>query len=138
MVDVNMAARIVELVGERDFVTFAELDQRVPGFAARGAEAPMSFTMHENLVLWGGMTEVGARTIAGLLEDGRLALADGTMMTYLADGKVPTMPIAKAARPYQRPRWLPTTLRPAGKANDKAANGWLLYTEGKRRAQKAS
>ena len=34
-------------------------------------------------------------------------------LVYLADGRVPNMPIAKRLHPYQEPHWLPVTLRPA-------------------------
>jgi len=107
-----LVERIQEYVAKTDYVTFAELANRF-GDEFRGGEHCLS--KGNNTVLWIGMTEEAAKAVTALLEGGAIAVQPTSPLTYLIDGSCPGLPVAKQARRYKTPHWLPVTLRPAGK-----------------------
>lgn len=67
----------------------------------------MCFPQNPSIMLWWGMSEKLVRTITQLLADDVIHIHPATELTYLADGAVPSYPIAKSLREYKKPRWYP-------------------------------
>jgi hypothetical protein len=68
--------------------------------------------VHGNIVLWSGWTDDAAELVLELARDGRVHFNPTSPLTYMADGKMLRLPIAK--RPpkngYKTPRWAPCTI----------------------------
>lgn len=50
-----------------------------------------------------------------LLNDNKIKCNASIFLTYLLDGHVLNLPLAKSARNYKNPRWCPVTLSPIEK-----------------------
>jgi hypothetical protein len=106
-----MKEQILALVRQRDYVTFAELDQLVPGFT--GGDQAMVSPKYENVFFWAGLTNEGYEALDALLNERLVRFAPAGLMTYLIDGSVPKHPIVKRVRGYKTPHWAPVVIRPA-------------------------
>lgn len=49
-----------------------------------------------------------------------IKLAPCAPLSYVIDGAVPKMPIAKSLRHYKTPRWCPVVMRPVGARDSKS------------------
>jgi len=107
----DMKAAIVEYVRTRDWVTFAELKSRF-GEYAKG-ECSLGSPKNANVVYWSGISERFAEDINSLLGAGKVFLHPATLLAYLADGEVLTLPTVKRLPKggYKKPHWLPACLR---------------------------
>lgn len=110
----EMATRILAVVEERDWVTFAELSELVPGFCG---DQYMALPEHPNTIVWIGISKDATEAIDQLLAKDLIVGISGSPLSYYVDGKVLTLPLAKSTkRDYKKPRWLPITFRPAARA----------------------
>jgi hypothetical protein len=105
--------QIEKYITQRDHVSFAELAR----------EWPMHFHdgnldyLWENdnvgeTVLWSGLSRQGFETISELLKADKIYFHPSNTLTYLVDGTILKLPIAKGMRKYKTPHWLPVTMRP--------------------------
>lgn len=98
---------ILGLVGDRGHVSFVELLNELP-------EERGEFTMHlpgyESIVLWTGMSEMLARLVSEMIAEKQVHPHPASHLTYMIDGAVPQMDVAKSLRQYKEPRWFPVTL----------------------------
>lgn len=88
--------------------TFVDFENHIPGFS--GDDYRISFTGEaSNIVLWQGMTETGVAALEILRKAQRIVPVPTSILTYYADGKVLTYPLAK--RPpkggYTTDHWAP-------------------------------
>jgi hypothetical protein len=104
-----LADRVLALIRERDHVTFAELAREFPDDFANGE---IALEVHDNLVIWTGMQATGAAAFKALREGGKVTMQPTQTLTYLIDGTTLRFPIAKRARAYAKPHWLPVVVRP--------------------------
>lgn len=98
-----MAAEILAMVRKKRHVSFAEL-QRIEGFG--GGHVELRFDS-KNIVLWQGLTEAAAAAIGELRQAQLIHPVPTVLLTYLVDGRIPRLPIAKHFRHYKNPHWLP-------------------------------
>jgi hypothetical protein len=101
--------QILELVRQRDHVSFAELDRLVPGFGG-GMQAMLS-AKYENVFFWAGLTNEGYEALDALLQEQAVRFAPASVLVYMIDGEVPKHPVVKRARAYKKPHWAPVVLR---------------------------
>lgn len=106
----EMTERIVTIVSERDYVSFAEL-MEICGPEAKG---DLTLELKENLVLWSGVSQLFDEAFKAALH--RIQPMVTTPMTYLIDGEALKLPIAKRIRAYKKGHWLPVTFRLKGRA----------------------
>lgn len=107
---------ITEYVRETDHVSFAELHTSLgrvlpwdhPGFDLKGDHV---IELHHNLILWFNMSEEFVQAVVDLRESGIIKVEPCPVLVYLADGMVPSAPVAKQNRAYKEPHWLPVVLR---------------------------
>lgn len=76
-----------------DYVSFAELQRRY-GDQALGNRSIINRSDH-NIILWPNLSDSLATAVLQLLEDKEIHLHPASLLTYLADGCVPQLPLAK-------------------------------------------
>jgi hypothetical protein len=104
----SLRDQLLRRVRANDYVTFAELGRWFPAF--RDGDQRIEF--RDNLLLWEGVSEAGARALAELLEARHIVLYPANPLTYLIDGCSLALPLAKQVKAYAKPHWWPVTLRP--------------------------
>lgn len=106
-----MAERIEALITtRRGSVSFAELDA-LPGFTKRPDGTAFVYDRF-NIVIWANLSDDAAAAIRYLIEAERIHLTPTSLLVYLVDGLTLTLPVAKQARRYKKPHWLPVVLDP--------------------------
>lgn len=107
----ELADRIEQYVRAYDWVTFAELENKIDGL--RG-DLLLSIDP-PNVVLWAGMSEAFIDALEILRRDRRVFPWPTVYLTYLIDGGLLKLPIAKrpptGGKRYAKERWLPVCLR---------------------------
>lgn len=101
-----MRDAILKMLADRPGASFAELCRDLPGFAGEFA-MPSKF---ENVVLWDGVSGEAIDTLAELNRQRKVHYQVTTVMTYMLDGAVPGISVAKKLRAYKSLRWLPVTV----------------------------
>lgn len=109
-----MKEQILKLIRQRDYVTYAELDEMIDGFHEEPEEGVILLEHDDfkNIVYWTNVSATGNKAINELIKEGSIHRVQASLMTYMIDGKCLRMPIVKRARSYQKPHWLPTCFRP--------------------------
>ncbi|CAK8717465.1 hypothetical protein GCAAIG_06895 [Candidatus Electronema halotolerans] len=102
----DIETEILKLLRERNHVSFAELN-RIPGFDGEGS---ISHPRYNNILIWHRVSEEGYHAINNLMGNYGVAITPCEQLVYIIDGLVPNIPIAKSARSYAKPRWLPCVL----------------------------
>lgn len=102
----NPTTDIPELIKSRgDGLTFVELLQHIPYL-----KGDCVYGMRDNnIVYWSGVSEQCIRTLASLVDSGKIRISSTMPLTYFIDGAVPNLPVAKSNRKYKRPHWAPIT-----------------------------
>jgi hypothetical protein len=103
---------VVAYVRRFDWETFVELQRHFGGYL--NVEGDVCLTpspRHPNLILWAGMSQEFASLLLGLLDAKRLHVHGASLFSYMIDGGMLRMPLAKSARAYKKPHWLPACLR---------------------------
>ena len=104
----EMAEDILMYITSHDWVTYAELQRRY-GDQAQGA---LAHTLeNENLILWTGMSSLFADAMNLLQKNKAIHPHISGYLTYLVDGIIPNLPIAKRNISYKRPHWVPVVFR---------------------------
>jgi hypothetical protein len=98
---------VLGLVRERGHVSFAEVIRFVPGATGH---LMMHLPGYPTLVLWTNLAVPLAEAIAELIEQRLVHLHPASELTYLADGSLPKLPVAKAIERYEDDHWYPVTL----------------------------
>lgn len=113
------ADAVVEYVRYYDWVTFVELERFEPYLPVKGDRA-IHFETDPNLIVWPGMSSELTELICELLRDRRLFFHPTVPLTYMLDGGVPNLPVAKRLPQggYRTPHWLPTCIRVVPQALD--------------------
>ena len=100
-----MKQAIIDLIKNKGgSVTCAELCREVPGFAG---DRVWEYN-RDNLVLWIGVSTEAVSAMNDLLDKKAVAGMTTPVLTYLFDGDMLTIPLAKnPKRQYKTPHWLP-------------------------------
>ena len=104
-----MADAILDYITKYQGVSFAELERNIKGFAGGDIEWSLPKT---NIVLWQGLTEEAVNALNLLRTGKHIHPNPCPVMIYLMDGLIPRLPVAKTARPYKEPHWLPCVFNP--------------------------
>ena len=87
-------------------VSFVELERNVEGFSGEYEFG----ILEKNLVFWQGVSNEAVDALNALMESGEVELVPTSPLTYHVDGAVPSLPVAKQARAYKEPRWVPIAI----------------------------
>jgi hypothetical protein len=88
-----------------DGLTFVELLQYIP-YLKGGCAYGMS---DRNIIYWNGLSEQCISTLAELINSRTVRITSTMPLTYMIDGVVPNLPVAKSNRVYKNPHWAPVT-----------------------------
>jgi hypothetical protein len=123
-----LANEIIKFVSGSGSVSFAELE-RIEGFG--GGELAWSIETEkvENVFLWINLTQEAVDAMKELHEAKFLEMKPTTFFVYACDGRMLTLPLAKAGRIYKKPHWLPVVFN-ATAAGKKFARGLELVERG--------
>ncbi len=102
--DSTLEDRILDMVKRLGGVSFAELE-RIDGF--RGEHALVIEPW--NVLLWDGLSTEAIDAITQLREQKQIVPNPCSVLVYMVDGKVPSLPVAKRRVRYKKLHWLPTT-----------------------------
>jgi hypothetical protein len=107
-----MAEKILELVTAYKHVTFAELDQKIEGFSGGELRISINNEQASNIVLWQGLTEQGSNALEELRQAKKIHQVPAHVLSYLHDGKMLKLPLAKRPQHYKTPHWAPVCFNP--------------------------
>lgn len=107
-----MEEEILEFVRQNRHVSFVELLHKL-GQPARGTAAlELNGEKFSNIVLWLNCSMEFIEAIKNLLDRKLITLNSASLLSYLIDGELLTLPIAKRERHYKKPHWAPMVLNP--------------------------
>jgi hypothetical protein len=110
----EMAEIIYALVKTRRHVSFAELDQMVPGFKKEPDGKPTCLVFSElpQLVIWVGLSEEALNALDELWKSKKVFLNQCSWMVYMVDGRMLNLPIPKRKprKGLKKDYWLPCVL----------------------------
>jgi hypothetical protein len=105
----EMAKKVIAYVKVNGDASFVNM-QNVIGDEARG---DLAYCIGRNIVLWAGMSNAFCDAL-GLLRANKLLELNPTIrLTYMIDGELLNLPIAKRPKPegYSKPHWIPCVLQ---------------------------
>ncbi len=113
MTDTTLEDRVVAFITERGGgVSFVELEREFPG-EFEGQKHGMYLTGCDNVVLWEPVSLAMTGVLNSARDNGRIVMKPASELVYFLEGKVFNLPVARKARRYATPRWLPVTFSPA-------------------------
>lgn len=114
---------IFEFVRERDWVTLVELQQHMSDYMETKGHVALEWA--PNLFLWGDMSQELVDLILELIKEKRIFFYTTSVITYMADGGMSSLPVAKNTpkNGYKKPHWLPVCIRVAPRDRPRSAPG---------------
>ena len=113
MTETALEDRVVAFITERGGgVSFVELEREFPE-EFDGQEHAMYLTGYDNILLWQPVSQAMAEALNSASNNGRIVMKATQPIVYAIDGKMLRIPLARKARQYRTPRWLPVTFSPA-------------------------
>jgi hypothetical protein len=113
----SLKEEILALIERTRTVTFVELN-RISGFKGE-LGLVREGDDYSNIFLWSGISKEAAQAINDLQKEKKIHMVPTPSLTYLIDGKMLQLPIAKRARHYKKPHWLPVVFNPGPPPNQK-------------------
>jgi hypothetical protein len=108
------AQALVAYIRDQDYVTYAEMPRILRPFIPTEGEGAIVLHDDPNIVFWTGITPEWVHTLRELTEADLIWRQPCTVLSYLVDGAMLQMPLAK--RPpkqgYATPHWAPACFRP--------------------------
>jgi hypothetical protein len=103
---------ILQLIRERNHVSFAELARMIDGFSAPDRTEGLSITSprNPNVILWAGITKDAADALEQLIASETIHFRPAHILVYLVDGMALQLPLVKGNHQYKKPHWLPVTM----------------------------
>jgi len=104
-----MKSEILELIRQKQNVSFVELAREIPGFTDTAGGLDMAVTEWHNVILWTDLSLEAIQAMQELEAEGSIDAHLCGVFVYLIDGQTLNLPMAKPKRSYRKPRWLPVT-----------------------------
>ncbi|MCP5537242.1 MAG: hypothetical protein H7A51_13560 [Akkermansiaceae bacterium] len=103
-----MKTSIIDLIRERQHVSFLELTHAIPGFSG---DITMVHGDDPNIILWHSLSKDAYEALTALLYAGEIFVHPTNSLLYTIDGGTIDLPVIK--RPpsggYKTPHWYPVT-----------------------------
>jgi hypothetical protein len=105
----QLAEKVIAFVREKHGgVTFVQLERLLePHIEIEGHQALMPDGEYPNIIMWGGVSEAFQQVMEAALASGKIVYHPTASLTYMVDGKVPSLPLARSLRQYAEPHWIP-------------------------------
>lgn len=101
----SLKEKILNLVNSHNHISFAEISN-IPGASGEYAIGMDDY----NIVYWNNVSKETIDACADLLNEGLVKLVPTGKLTYLVDGCILSLPLAKSCRKYKSLRWMPMVL----------------------------
>ena len=110
----SLAAIVVARVREVDYVSLVEMLQMLKPHMEVSGDTTICLATDSNVILWAGVSDGFAQVFDYMSDRGLVRLQGASLLTYLVDGGVSNLPLAKRLPKdgYKKPHWLPVVLRP--------------------------
>lgn len=120
MIDTEKTRKlVVDYIRRHPGTSFIELERLFDanGIDWRGPYA-LCWPGHPSIVMWNGWNTEATRFLSDMFSDNILDLRydRNVIMSYVADGGVLNLPVARDIRDYASDRWMPTLLELGDKA----------------------
>jgi hypothetical protein len=96
-------------------VTYAEIKDMLSPYIDTDGEWAIELPGYHNIIMWGGMSKEFIDIMGAVQKTGQIECAPTSPLTYIADGRMMRMPLAKQLRQYKELHWLPVVLNPKKK-----------------------
>ena len=100
----SMKTAILGYVHRYPAATFANFDNDIPSFTGDHA---MCHEIFSNIVYWPCISTAAIQALSELLKAGEIVMMPASVLSYIVDGRCPTLRVAKKLMAYKSPRWLP-------------------------------
>jgi len=100
---------VIDFVSKRGGVTFVELQSLLESSMEVKGDLVIYVPGYENIILWAGISQEFFQVVTLALNSHQIMMRPTQLLVYLVDGGALNMPIAKSARHYQTPHWLPVS-----------------------------
>ena len=105
MTTVEIKEKIFDYIQKvRDGVSFVEIERL---FSPTEIKGELAMEFKHNLIMWAGMNEKFCDAMRLLQKEKKVAVTPTTVFVYMVDGGMLKLPIAKSARDYKEPHWVP-------------------------------
>lgn len=98
----ELKTAIVDFIAKRQGVSCVELSRAF-------GEGDHVLELKHNLITVFGVSQEVAKALVELLSKSVIVAIPSEVLVYVVDGAIPKWPIAKSAREYKTPHWLPVT-----------------------------
>jgi len=101
-------AAVIEHIKQHSGVTVVEILKILNkcGVPAEGDQA-LHLPDYENILLWLNLSTEAAVILSRVMGHPNCTCVPTRVLTYMIDGTIPSLPLARSARQYVKPRWLP-------------------------------
>lgn len=108
-------ANLLRFIIARRHVSFVEIKRC---FEETDGDTYM-FWDNQTVMLWEKMSSKLVDLLQGMLKSEEITMSTTTVLTYLIDGGILRLPVAKQLnRKYKKTRWLPVVFNPREQASD--------------------
>lgn len=113
-------AHVAEYVQRNDYVTFAEIGRKLEEVGVP-VQGEVAIEVAPNVIIWAGVSQEFMDIVRELRKIGAMHAVPASTLTYMIDGQMLNMPVAKRIPPggYTKPHWAPVTFRPGRDPNAK-------------------
>lgn len=98
-------------IEQKDYVTFVNLIEFFESHIELKGDWYIAEPQNPTIILWKGMSEEFVNAIAELLKEEKIFIFPTSHLTYMADGGLLKLPLARSIRNYKKPHWLPVCFR---------------------------
>jgi hypothetical protein len=107
----DLVGAAVEYIRVKDYVSFPELQRMLSPYIP--TEGDLALEIQPHLLIWANVSEEFADIMRLLQAGGEVERHPASILTYLADGGMLTLPVAKRVPNggYKTDHWIPTVFR---------------------------
>lgn len=98
---------VIDMIRQREGVTFVEIEKLLSPYMEVNGDYALYSNSYPTLIFWMGISEQYFEVMKQVMSSGKVEGLPTHYLTYYADGKVPTMPLARKVMQYKDPHWVP-------------------------------
>jgi hypothetical protein len=104
----SIKEQILSYVQTYETATFAEFSLCIPGFRYEGdGSCDLVSVPYPNIVFWTNLSEAALAAMKELREEGAIFMHPAHPLSYLYDGAMLKLPLARRSQNYKKPHWCP-------------------------------
>ena len=107
------AEAVIDMIGQSKGTTFAQIEKFLAPHMEIDGDLSLYNLVQPTLIFWIGMSAQFSDVMVQVMRSGKVEGRPTSPLTYHADGKVPTLPVAKKAMQHTDPHWVPLAFYPS-------------------------